>query len=157
MRQAALPTPFESAPDRDDDRLRDLAQHHAEDVVLAAALFKPNAAGHCELSWGGFGQRQLLKARGAYVAERVLVAVTPLDVIAVAFWFRGRVRRRVGQWRRSELSIVSVLAHGRALDASWPAFAIRHRFDRRSLEIQPLHMTLASQRVCDLLLTQARV
>ena len=42
---------------------RELVQARADDVVLAAALFKPNAAGSRELTLGaGFGQRQLLKA-----------------------------------------------------------------------------------------------
>jgi len=157
VRYSVAPVGVDTTLYGDDAWLRDLAQQHAEDVVLAAALFKPNAAGRCELSWGGFGQRQLLKARGAYLAERLVVAVTPLDVVAVALSFRDRLQRKVRQWRRSDVMVVTVLAHGRALDLAWPAITISHRSGRQPAELQPVQRTPASERVTELLLAYAHL
>jgi len=135
-----------------DSWMRELAQRHADDVVLAAALFKPNAVGNHELSWGGFGQRQLLKARGAYLAERTVLAVTPLEVVAVALSFGDRVERKVRCWRRGAMSVACVVAHGRAWDVAWPAVLITNRSGRMAAEVQPLHADAESGGVTALLL-----
>ena len=56
---------------------RELAQQHAEDVVIAASLFKPNAPGSSELSWSGLKPRQMMKARGIYLGERTISSCRP--------------------------------------------------------------------------------
>ena len=67
---------------------RELVQARAEDVVLAAGLFKPNAPGSHEFTTStGFGHRQILKARGAYLGERIVLGITPLHVHALAVFF----------------------------------------------------------------------
>jgi len=53
-------------------------QQQVDDVVLGAARRRANARGRFEFSSvRGFGERQLLKARGAYVAPDVVVAGVP--------------------------------------------------------------------------------
>jgi hypothetical protein len=86
--------------------LCDVAQPRCSDVVIGAAVFAPNAAGRRELSClGGLSQRQLLKSRGAFLADRVLVAVTPLEVVAMALGPLSRRYREPISWRRDEVVI----------------------------------------------------
>jgi hypothetical protein len=67
-----------------------LVQQQVDDVVLGAARCRPNAGGRFEFSsFRGFGERQLLKARGAYVGPDVVVGVTPLEVCLVELTFFG--------------------------------------------------------------------
>jgi hypothetical protein len=138
-----------------DVHMRDLAQRHADDVVYAAARFKPNAAGNHELSWGGFGQRQLLKASGSYLAERVVLAITPLDVYAIELCFLGRVQRVVRQWSRAAITVSAVAAHGRAAD-SGSALRIENRRGRTLAEVQPLRQDAETTRLTELLLRAGR-
>ena len=72
------------------------------------------APGRWELSsLDALTQRQLLKSRGSFFAEHVLVAVTPVEVVAVALGPASllRVRRRV--WSRSELQVEHAGVPGR--------------------------------------------
>jgi hypothetical protein len=87
----------------------EIAQRFCDDVVLAVSCFKPNAPGRRELgSLRAMSERQLLKSRGSYFAERVLLAVTPLEVVAIAMdlFAVGGTRRRV--WKRSELRVQTI-------------------------------------------------
>jgi hypothetical protein len=130
-----------------------LVQARADDVVLAAGLFKPNAAGSHELTnGGGFGQRQLLKARGAYLAERVVLGVTPLHVHALAVFFGGRVARAAGCWPRSDLIAVAVDAIGDRVDPVWPALLLAGRHGREIAELQVLRRDESAWSVLALLL-----
>ena len=89
--------------------IRELVQSRAEDVVVAAALFKPNAAGSYEFTTSsGFGQRQILKADGSYFGERVVLGVTPLHLHALLVFFGGRLSRSVVCWPRSDISVALV-------------------------------------------------
>ena len=84
----------------------ELAQEFCDDVVFAAAWFKPNAPGRWELSsFSALGERQLLKSRAAYFAERILVAVTPLEVVAIAMDLTAVFRNRMRIWAREELAV----------------------------------------------------
>lgn len=84
----------------------EMAQPFCADVVFAAAWFKPNAPGRWELSsFSALGERQLLKSRAAYFAERILVAVTPLEVVAIAMDLTAVFRNRMRVWRREELAV----------------------------------------------------
>lgn len=118
---------------------QDLAQAVAQDVVLAAARFKPNAAGYHEFALGaGFGHRQLLKARGTYLGERVILGATALHLHALVLCFGGRLAREVGCWRRAEVSAHLIPARDRIGDESRPALLLCDR-DRRGLaELQAL-------------------
>jgi hypothetical protein len=89
--------------------LRDVAQPRCDDVVLAAAVFAPNAAGRRELSCvRGMSERQVLKSRGAYFAERVLIAITPIEVVAVAMGALSARFRSALFFRRDRAVIRSI-------------------------------------------------
>jgi hypothetical protein len=132
---------------------REVVQARAEDVVLAASLFKPNAVGSHELTVGaGFGQRQLLKARGAYLGERIVLGVTPLHVYALSLLFGGRVSRLVACWPRAELLAEPVCALCNAQDVLWPALLLTDRYHRCLAELQTLDHDDEAWRVLALLL-----
>ena len=107
-----------------------LVQQSVDDVVLGAARCRPNACGRYELSsFRGFGERQLLKARGAYVGPDVVVGVTPLEVCVVELTCFGRFRRRTSRWHRSDVEILQVPPRGCAdPDAAWPAALVVDRW-----------------------------
>jgi hypothetical protein len=134
----------------------EIAQQHADDVVLAAALFKPNAAGNCELSWSGWKSRQIMKARGTYLGERVVLALTPIDVYAVELVFWGRVHRTIRRWARSDLFVSMVVTRGREPDPRWPALLIASRRGRLLAEVQALIRDNDAERVGGLLLAGNR-
>lgn len=118
--------------------LTDLAQTRCDDVVLAASTFKPNAAGRVELGgWRGFQDRQLLKGRGAYLGERVLVAVTTLEIVALALVPIGFGRNRLA-WRRSEVVAHAVVARTNPTEIPLPAFVLGGRGRGRRLELAAL-------------------
>jgi hypothetical protein len=131
----------------------ELAQRHAEDVVYAAARFKPNAAGNHELSWGGFGRRQILKADGAYLAERVVLAVTPLHVCVIELACFGRVERLIRRWPRASVTASLTVAHGRTRDLGWPALRIATHGGRTLADVQALRHDRGSELVAELLLS----
>jgi len=104
---------------------RELLQARAADVVLAAALCKPNALGSHELtSATGFGQRQILKARGVYLAERVVLGVTPLHVLALEPHFGHRAARSLGCWPRGSVRALPTDAVGDRAEPAWPAIIL---------------------------------
>ena len=107
----------------DDSRnLCDVAQPRCDDVVIAAAAFGPNAAGRRELSTlRGMSQRQVLKSRGAYLADRVLLAVTPLEVIAIALGPVSSRFREVLRWRRDTMLVRAIESNVGAGRACRPA------------------------------------
>jgi hypothetical protein len=104
--------------------LCDLAQAHCDDVVVAGSTFKPNAAGRSELGgWRGIKDRQLLKGRSAYLGERVLLAVTTVEVVALALGPIGFGRKRLA-WKRSETFARAVRAKTNPLERALPAFVV---------------------------------
>ncbi len=132
---------------------RELAQQHAADVVIAASLFKPNAPGNSELSWSGLQARQVMKARGTYLGERTILAITPLDVYAVEILFRGWIRRTIRRWARSDLFVSTITTRGRPPSSRWPALLIASREGRQRAEVQALNRDDEAERVGQLLLT----
>jgi hypothetical protein len=132
---------------------RELAQRHADDVVIAASLFKPNAAGSSELSWSGWKPRQMMKARGTYLGERTILAITPLDVYAVQVLFGGRIQRAIRQWARRDLLVSTVTTRGRPAGPRWPALLIANRNGRQLAEVQALTRDDEAERVGQLLVT----
>jgi hypothetical protein len=131
-------------------------QRHADDVVLAAGMFKPNAPGRFCLSPSGFGDRQLLTARGAVLGERLLLGVTPLDLYAIDLILGGRLGRLVARWSRDDLVVQMVAAkRGRrdAADPLWPALLISLRTGIPSAEVQVVERDSDSERLVALLLT----
>ena len=84
----------------------EVAQQFCDDVVFAAAWFRPNAPGRWELSsFSALGERQILKSRAAYFAERIIIAVTPLEVVAIAMDATAMFRNRFRVWTRDELAV----------------------------------------------------
>jgi hypothetical protein len=132
---------------------RELAQRHADDVVIAASLFKPNTPGSSELSWSGLKPRQMMKARGTYLGERTILAITPLDVYAVEILFGGRIQRAIRRWTRSDLLVSTVTTRGRPAGPRWPALLIANRNGRQLAEVQALTRDDEAERVGQLLLT----
>ena len=132
--------------------VRELAQQHAEDVVIAASLFKPNAPGSSELSWSGLKPRQMMKARGIYLGERTILAITPLDVYAVEILFGGRIQRTIRRWARSDLVVSTVTTRGRPAGPRWPALLIANRNGRQLAEVQALTRDDEAEQVARLLL-----
>jgi hypothetical protein len=128
----------------------ELAQPRCVDVVVAAARFKPNAAGSFELaSLRAVKDRQLLKADAAYLAERILIAVTPLHVFAFALGPISWARRNGIAWSRSELVVRSTPVKGDATTAS--AFLMTDRTGCPRLELASLSDDPDTMRVLDLL------
>jgi hypothetical protein len=135
-----------------EDWARELAQQHAEDVVIAASLFKPNAPGSSELSWSGLKPRQMMKARGTYLGERTILAITALDVYAVEISFGGRIERTIRRWARSDLLVSTVTTRGRPAGPRWPAILIANRNGRQLAEVQALTRDDEAEHVARLLL-----
>jgi hypothetical protein len=132
---------------------RELVQPRADDVVLAAALFKPNAVGAHELtSVTGLGHRQLLKARGAYLGERIVLGVTALHVHAIALFLGNRIGRSVGCWPRAELCAAPVSALGDTVEPVWPALLLTDHCRRSLAELQVLRRGDDAWRVLAMLL-----
>jgi hypothetical protein len=97
--------------DVDVRRYRELAQPFCDDVVLVAGCFRVNAPGTWELAGlEALSQRQLLKGRCAYLSERVVLAVTPLEVVAVALGVGAWLRPRRRVWARAELEVAQVVS-----------------------------------------------
>jgi hypothetical protein len=132
--------------------VRELAQQHADDVVIAASLFKPNAPGNSELSWSGLKARQVMKARGTYLGERTVVAITPLDVYVVEVLYGGRIQRTIRRWARSNLFVSTVTTRGRPPGPRWPALLIASREGRQLAEVQALIADDEAEHVGQLLL-----
>jgi hypothetical protein len=132
---------------------RELVQAYADDVVLAAAVFKPNAAGSHELTLGaGFGHRQLLKARGAYLGEHIVLGVTALHVHALALFFGGRSSRAVACWRRVDVRSELVAPRGRDGEGLWAALLLTDCHRNNLVELQVLHSDDDAWQVMTLLL-----
>src|SRR5262249_3016933 len=134
---------------------RELAQPFVEDVVLAASLFKPNAAGGFEFSWSGFSQRQMLKARGVYLAERVILGVTAFEACALELVLGHFIVRPLGEWRRADLVLHTVDAHGTTGPADVPGLLIADN-NRELGELQALRTDHETARVVDLLIRATR-
>jgi hypothetical protein len=118
--------------------LSDLAQGHCDDVVLAASTFKPNAAGRGELGgWRAFQDRQLLKSRRAYLGERVLLAVTTVEIVALALVPIGFGRSRLA-WKRSDVAARAVVAKARPTEPALPAFLVGQRGRGAHIELAAL-------------------
>jgi hypothetical protein len=111
------------------------AQRWCDDEVLAAAYVKPNAPGRFELDgFEAIASRQLMKGRGVYFCERILLAVTSVEVVAIAadFWSIVFARRMV--WKRSELAAVAVGSRDEHRPEA-PGLLLTQRNARPALEV----------------------
>jgi hypothetical protein len=116
--------------------LRDVAQAHCDDVVLAASTFKPNAAGPREVARRGVRDRRRLKGRDAHLGERVLLAVTTVEVVAIVLVSPGSGRRRLA-WKRSEV-VARAVAPTAPTDPPLPAFVLGGRGRNPRIELAAL-------------------
>jgi hypothetical protein len=131
--------------------LRDVAQPRCDDVVVAAAAFGPNAAGRRELSSiRGMSERQVLKSRASFLADRVLLAVTPLEVIAMALGPISSRFREVLRWKRDSIVIRGIESHARVANILRPAFLIGSPWGPR-LELAAIAQDDNTRRVLTLL------
>jgi hypothetical protein len=111
------------------------AQRWCDDEVLAAAYVKPNGPGRFELDgFDAIASRQLMKGRGVYFCERILLAVTSVEVVAIAaaLWSILVARRMV--WKRSELAAATVGSRDGSRPAA-PALLLARRNARPALEV----------------------
>jgi hypothetical protein len=118
---------------------RELAQRYCDDIVLAAGTFKPNAPGRSDLSGlKAMTERQLLKGRGAYFTERMIIAVTPIDVVAIALGAATVFHPRRLTWKRSELRAARVPAHGETFRPDETGLCLYRASGRPRLEVARL-------------------
>jgi hypothetical protein len=135
----------------------EIAQHFCDDVVLHASYFKPNAPGRWELSGlRALSERQLLKARGVYFASRMLVAATPVEVVAVAMDATALLRTRRLSWTRDELRIDVVESRAFIARTNGVALRLTRSGCAPGLEVAPLVEDDASSALIDYLLTGGR-
>jgi hypothetical protein len=119
--------------------VRELIQQRVDDVVLAAACCKPNAPGPGELAgFAALGARQMLKARGTFLAERVALGATPLHVHAFALFFGRRIARPVACWPRGDVYTTPIRALGGTPDPDWPALLLTDASGKPRAELQIL-------------------
>ena len=86
---------------------------------LRWAVVQPNAVGRGELSsFAGLGERQLLKAAGQYLAERLIIVAGEHSVAIFPVIARRFVLPCVGHWPIDRLLAVPVPA---AVEGMWPA------------------------------------
>jgi hypothetical protein len=117
--------------------VRELVQRHADDVVLAAAYCKPNAPGGGELrSFAALEARQLLKACGAYLGERIALGATALHLHAVSLFFGHRLARVVGSWPRADVYATPLCALGDKVEPAWPALHLTDARGKSRAELQ---------------------
>ncbi len=129
------------------------AQQYCDDVVHVAGLFKPNAPGRGELrGFRALSERQLLKSRGVYFSERMLVAVTPVEVVVIAMdaAMFGRTRRTV--FTHDELCVEPIPSASD--DIPGPALRLSRRGTSPMIEIAPTGDDPAAAAVTDRLLGQ---
>ena len=91
---------------------------------LTWALFQPNAPSGGELRGpSALADRQLLKAQGQYLAERVALVIDSERVSAWPTWLGRIARHPLRTWFRDEVFALPVPAAG-TWSGSWPAFAL---------------------------------
>ncbi len=118
-----------------------LSQLAADDEVLVAGLFMPNAAGRGELSsLTGLRQRQSMKCRRGYLGERVMLALTALHLYVVppmiGWPFVGHhYLVDVVRLDRADVRAVEVPV---AVEGLGPA--LRLRDDRRNVDVGEVRM-----------------
>jgi hypothetical protein len=129
---------------------REFAQSYCDDPVLAAAYCKPNAPGRWELSsLRALSARQILKAEASYLAERVLVAVTTVEVVAIV---RHRFRSpQVVIWHRSRLRVEPVVSRVGRFEPGRTALRLTNLGSSPRLELATVTDDDATRRVLDLL------
>ena len=138
----------------DGSRSREQLQAEVPDVVLAAAVFQPNALGRSELgSLRGLQHRQLLKGEARYLGERLLVGVTPLEVCITVLWWR-RVPSPWARWRwpRAEVLCSPVRTWGTDLRSGVAAVRLERADGRPIADVRPVEVGGESDEVIHLLL-----
>jgi hypothetical protein len=137
---------------------RATAQRYSDDVVLHAALFKPNAWGRVEMSsWRGFQTRQFLKAQGRYLGERIIVAVTPLEVFVLRLGVGRLGRSIVLRMPRAECRVSTVAPIGpmnATEELQWPAIVIGNARGCEFAELLLMHRDDEAARLLESLLAQ---
>lgn len=148
---------IDSQPGLDEDSGRHIAQHFCDDVVLFASYFKPNAPGRWELSgFRALSERQLLKGRGLDLASRVLVAATPIEVVAIAMDATALLRTQRLAWRRAELRVELIPSRADKHTQGGTALRLSRAGCSPGLEIAPLFDDAATSTLIDSLVTGGR-
>lgn len=148
---------IDAQPGFDADSGRQIAQHFCDDVVLFASYFKPNAPGRWELSgFRALSERQLLKGRGLYLAARVLVASTPVEIVAVAMDATALLRTQRISWRRDELRVEVVPSRAHKNTPGGTALRLTRAGCSPGLEIAPLFDDDATSLLIDSIVTGGR-
>ena len=130
------------------------AQPHVPDIVLAAGLFQPNAVGRFELSsFAGFQQRQLLKSRGTTVWERMLLAITPIELLAVEVLMGSVLCPVKLHWPLSSVRARPVRPKRRSPDLEWPGVRLERVASGRVIaELRVVHHDDSSLQLLDRLI-----
>jgi hypothetical protein len=138
-----------------------LTQHAADDEVLVAGLFMPNAVGRGEMSTlTGMSQRQRMKCRRGYLGERILLGLTCLHLYLVPPMIGWPVvgPRYLVDVRRIDRADLRTVEVPNAVPGLGPA--IRMRDARRNVDLAELRMRVlddGAKRLVDLLLGRGGV
>ena len=133
-------------------RAHAVAQTCIEEPVLAAGYCRPNLAGRFQLSFRGWGDRQLMKAGGTYYGERFILAITPTDVCAVQTNFCDVVRRVIARWPRDVLISGAVSTRRGDGDPRWPAVVLARAGRSIVVELEVREREPEAARLLELLL-----
>jgi hypothetical protein len=99
----------------------------------------------------------MLKARGAYLGERIVLGITPLHVHALAVFLGYRVSRAVGCWPRVDLCGEPISPNGRPAELLWPALLLTNRYGKALAELQVLQHDEDAWHLLTLLLRRSAV
>ena len=134
----------------------EIAQAICPDPVVGASVFKPNASGSWELAGlRAMSERQLLKGSASYFAERVLVAVTTIEVVVIDVGLTGLIRPHRRSWRRDEL--VARAVANRDARVPLPAVLLGRRYGYSHVELAPHDADPSTISVLDRLLARSVV
>ncbi len=130
---------------------RGLAQAMIADEVLEAAWFTTNLPGRGDLSPAGFRERQLLKGRGAYLGERMVLAVTARELIALRPWGLLIGRSELAKWARADLVVRFTTSRNHPDGIPAAIEIVSRRWRRLLADVEPLTDRVAALAVIDLL------
>ena len=80
----------------------------------------------------------MLKARGAYLGERIVLGITPLHVHALTLFLGCRASRAVACWPRVDLRAEAISPNDTTTELPWPAVLLTNRFGKPLAELQVL-------------------
>jgi hypothetical protein len=127
----------------------DRVQALVDDVVVAAAAFRPNTR-------RVLGPHPLAALRERYdhigaSARRLFLAVTPLELYAFALTPWSHLGPPIGRWHRDELQVSALTARGQPCGTRWPAMLVADGTGKQLFEVQADPASTEAELLTDLL------